>query len=844
MEQYDITGMSCAACSARVEKAVSKVEGVTECNVNLLTNSMGVKGTASSEAIIKAVADAGYGASKKGEKTIADTAATPDELKDTETPRILRRLITSLIPLLILMYISMGYGMAGAPFPKSLDHPLTAGFLEMFFASIVIAINKKFFVNGFKGIIHKAPNMDTLVAMGSGASYIYSVYSLVRISAATVDNDMMTAMHAFHDLYFESAAMILVLITVGKTLESYSKGRTTDAIKSLMRLKPKTATIIEGNIEKEVSINEVKVGDIFLVRPGESIPVDGKVISGSSAVNESALTGESIPVDKFPGDKVSSATINTNGVLKCTAEHVGEDTAISKIIRMVSDVAATKAPIAKIADRVSGVFVPCVLAIAFITFFIWIIVGRDFEFSLARAISVLVISCPCALGLATPVAIMVGNGVGAKNGILFKTAVSLEEVGKADIIVFDKTGTITCGEPVVKSIKAFGEFSESELLKYAYSVERLSEHPLSKAIVKYAEEQNTEMFTVTDFEAISGNGLKGNVAGKEIIAGKHEFIEKNCEIPEDVKKYGEELSEKGETPLYFAFDNKFIGIVFVCDIIKDEAREAVTELKNMGLHTVMLTGDNEITANVVGKAAGVHEIVAGVLPGEKDAVITELKKHGHVIMVGDGINDAPALTRADMGIAIGAGTDVAIDAADVVLMKSNVRDAAAAVRLSRVTIKNIHENLFWAFFYNVICIPLAAGAWINLFNLTLSPMVGAAAMSVSSLFVVTNALRLNLFKVYDTRHDKKKNAHFNENKALLTDYVNKKKGENKMDITVKGMMCSHCEAHVVEALKGIPGVVNATANHNKDLAQIETDREVSKEDIKAAIEKAGYTCEI
>lgn len=844
MEQYDITGMSCAACSARVEKAVSKVQGVTECNVNLLTNSMGVEGNAKSEDIIKAVTDAGYGASKKGENTHTENATESDELKDTETPRILKRLFMSLIPLLILMYISMGYGMLEAPFPKSLDHPLTAAFLEMFFASIVIAINKKFFINGFKGIIHGAPNMDTLVAMGSGASYIYSVYSLVRISGATVSGDIIAAAHAFHDLYFESAAMILVLITVGKTLESYSKGRTTDAIKSLMRLKPTTATVLIGDKEKTVSISEVKVGDIFLVRPGESIPVDGRVISGTSAVNESALTGESIPVDKTVGDKVSAATINTNGVLKCTAEHVGEDTAISKIIRMVSDVAATKAPIAKIADKVSGVFVPCVLVAALITFFVWIIVGKDFEFSLARAISVLVISCPCALGLATPVAIMVGNGVGAKNGILFKTAVSLEEVGKADIIVFDKTGTITRGEPQVKSIKAFGGVEEDELLKYAYSVEKLSEHPLSKAIKKYSEEQNTESLIITNFEAVSGNGLRGIVNGKAIIGGKREFIEKNAVIPEEVKKYTRHLSEQGETPLYFALDNQFIGIISVCDIIKDEARDAITELKKMGLHTVMLTGDNEITARVVGEAAGVHEIVAGVLPDEKDAVITELKKYGHVIMVGDGINDAPALTRADMGIAIGAGTDVAIDAADVVLMKSNVLDAAAAVRLSRITIKNIHENLFWAFFYNVICIPLAAGAWIKLFDLMLNPMVGAAAMSMSSLFVVTNALRLNLFKVYDTRHDKKKNYNFDENKALLTDYVNKKKGENKMDIKVKGMMCSHCEAHVVEALKGIPGVVNATANHNKDLAQIETDREVAKEDIKAAIEKAGYTCEI
>ncbi len=833
MEQYTVTGMSCAACSARVEKAVSKVPGVTACSVSLLTNSMGVEGTASQADIIKAVVDAGYGASVKGEETAAASVsyqAEEEALADHETPILKKRLLASLGFLMVLMYFSMGHMMWGWPVPAFFENNHVAmGLLQLLLAAIVMVINQKFFISGFRGLLHKAPNMDTLVALGSGASFVWSTYALFALSDAQLRGDMDGVMTYMHEFYFESAAMILTLITVGKMLEARSKGKTTDALKGLMKLAPKTAVVLRDGKETTVPIAQVRKGDVFVVRPGENIPVDGVVLEGSSAVNESALTGESIPVDKETGDLVSAATVNQSGFLRCEATRVGEDTTLSQIIKMVSDAAATKAPIAKIADRVSGVFVPAVITIAVLTTFGWLLLGETLGFALARGISVLVISCPCALGLATPVAIMVGNGMGAKNGILFKTAVSLEETGRVEIVALDKTGTITKGEPVVTDLLPAEGATEMELLSMAGSLEKKSEHPLAKAVLKKAEEEPVTISEVSEFTALPGNGLSGRLNGEELLGGNLTFISSRVTVSETIKKEAQTLAGEGKTPLFFAKGGRLAGIIAVADTIKEDSPKAVKELQNMGIHVVMLTGDNERTAKAVGAQAGVDEVIAGVLPDGKESVIRSLKSKGKVAMVGDGINDAPALTRADIGIAIGAGTDVAIDAADVVLMKSRLSDVPAAIRLSRATLRNIHENLFWAFFYNVIGIPLAMGVWIPLFGWQLNPMFGAAAMSLSSFCVVSNALRLNFFDMYRSDRDKK--------------IKEKKKKETKtMEKTLKveGMMCEHCEARVKKALEAVPGVESAVASHKDGTAVVTLSQDVPYETLKKAVEDQDY----
>ena len=832
--------MSCAACSSRVEKAVSKVSGVTSCSVSLLTNSMGVEGTASQSEIIAAVEAAGYGASVKGADAGAKKGAAMDEdaLKDRETPIMKRRLIASLCFLIPLMYISMGHMMWNWPLPRFLaDNHVAMGLIQLLFTGIIMVINQKFFINGFKGLLHGAPNMDTLVALGSGASFVYSIYALFAMTDAQMKMDMEGVMSYMHEFYFESAAMILTLITVGKMLEAHSKGKTTDALKSLMKLAPKTAVVLKNGVETEVSIDQVKKGDIFVVRPGENIPVDGIVLEGTSAVNEAALTGESIPVDKAESDKVSAATMNQSGFLKCEATR--EDTTLSQIIQMVSDAAATKAPIAKIADRVSGIFVPAVITIAVITIIVWLIAGQSVGFALARGISVLVISCPCALGLATPVAIMVGNGMGAKNGIMFKTAVSLEETGKMQIVALDKTGTITSGEPKVTDMIPAEGISEEELLGFAYALERKSEHPLAHAILQEAQERRLDVEEVEDFQAVPGNGLSAVLAGKTIYGGNKKFIQTKTSVDAGTLKKAEDLAAEGKTPLFFAKEDQLIGIIAVADVIKEDSPKAVKELQNMGIHVVMLTGDNERTAKAIGRQAGVDEVIADVLPDGKEAVIRKLKKKGKVAMVGDGINDAPALTRADMGIAIGAGTDIAIDAADVVLMKSRLSDVPAAIRMSKATLRNIHENLFWAFFYNIIGIPLAAGVWIPIFGWTLNPMFGALAMSLSSFCVVSNALRLNLFKVKDSHRD-----HKIKNEVTLPQWE-ASKGEKNMTktMTIKGMMCGHCEARVKKTLEELEHVTEAQVSHEKGTAVVSMETEVADEVLKKAVEDQGYQVE-
>ncbi len=826
MKQFNVTGMSCAACSARVEKAVLKVSGVTECSVSLLTNSMAVEGNATDSDIIAAVKNAGYDASLKGGKK-GSSDAGDDALEDRETPVLKRRLIASLGFLAILMYFSMGHSMWGFPVPEFFEkNPVGTGILQLILAAVVMIINQKFFISGFKAFINKAPNMDTLVAMGSGVSFLYSAVILFKMTAAEGE----AAMMYMHGLYFETAAMIVTLITVGKMLEAMSKGKTTDALKSLMRLAPQKANIIADGKESSVSVDMVKVGDIFVVRPGESIPVDGVVIEGSGAVNEAALTGESIPVDKTAGSRVSAATINQFGFLKCRAVRVGEDTTLSQIIKMVSEAAATKAPIAKIADRVSGVFVPAVIAIAIITAVIWLVLGESAGFALARGISVLVISCPCALGLATPVAIMVGSGMGAKNGVLFKTAVSLENAGKVNVAALDKTGTITMGEPKVTDIIAAEGYSEDELLKIAYSLEKQSEHPLSKAIILKAEEQGLNSESVTDFNALAGNGLVGMIGEKEVIGGSFGFISQKTDVSAEIKANVEALAEEGKTPMLFMYDNRLVGIIAVADVIKEESPRAVKELQNMGIEVVMITGDNRRTADAIGKQAGVDSVVAEVLPEGKEAAILQLKKKGMVAMVGDGINDAPALTRADIGIAIGAGADVAIDSADVVLMKSELTDVCAAIRLSRAVLKNIKENLFWAFFYNVLGIPLAAGVYIHLFGWQLNPMFGAAAMSLSSFCVVTNALRLNFFDMHSTKKDKKRNRNYkNENGECF-----------ERTVYIKGMMCTHCEARVKKALESIDGIENAAPDYKSGKAEVTFTSHVCDKVIKKTVEEEGY----
>ncbi len=819
MKQYNVTGMSCAACSARVEKAVSAVKGVTSCSVSLLTNSMGVEGNAPDSEIITAVQNAGYGISLKGK---SETADNEDMLKDRETPVLKKRLIASIGFLIVLMYISMGYSMWGFPLLSFMDgNYIMLGIIQMLLSVIIMVINQKFFISGFKSLFRRSPNMDTLVALGSGTSFIYSVWALLAMTDAQLKG--LETMHYMHEFYFESAATILTLITVGKMLESRSKGKTTDALRSLMKLAPKTAVIIEDGKEKIIPAEQVKKGDIFVVRPGENIAVDGIIIEGESAVNESALTGESIPVDKKTGDSVSAATLNQSGFIKCKATRVGEDTTLSQIIQMVSDASATKAPIAKVADKVSGVFVPAVICIAIITFIVWVIVGQTVGYSLARAISVLVISCPCALGLATPVAIMVGNGVGAKNGILFKTAVSLEETGKTNIVALDKTGTITSGKPEVTDIITSEGITESHLLSIAYSLEIKSEHPLAKAILSEAEEKNISAEEVTEFQALSGNGLKAVKDNIQISGGNYNFINTIADIPDSMKEYSEKLSENGKTPLFFAEGNRLIGIIAVADVIKEDSPKAVKELQNMGIHVVMLTGDNERTARAIGRQAGVDEVIAGVLPDGKENVIRNLKSKGKVAMVGDGINDAPALTSADIGIAIGAGTDVAIDAADVVLMKSRLSDVPSAIKLSRATLKNIHENLFWAFIYNVIGIPLAAGVYIGLFGWQLNPMFGAAAMSLSSFCVVTNALRLNFVKMHGNRTTE-----------------NKENDGNILTIKIKGMMCNNCESHVRKALEEIDGISVKEISHEQRKAVIESVGTADIQSMKKAVESAGY----
>ena len=840
MEQYIVTGMSCAACSSRVEKAVSKVPGVTSCSVSLLTNSMGVEGTASEQEIIKAVADAGYGASKKGEgaaKTQSSSAsAGEDMLKDRTTPALKKRLIASLGFLIVLMYFSMGHMMWGWPVPGFMkDNHVMMGLLQMLLTIAVMVINQKFFISGFKGLIHRAPNMDTLVALGSGASFVYSTYALFAMTDAQMHGDMDAVMSYMHDFYFESAAMILALITVGKMLEARSKGKTTDALKGLMKLAPKTAVVIRGEKEVQVSIEQVQKGDCFVVKPGENIPVDGEVIEGNSAVNESALTGESIPVDKAVGDKVSAATVNQSGYLKCRATRVGEDTTLSQIIQMVSDAAATKAPIAKIADRVSGVFVPMVITIAVLTIIVWLIAGQRIGFALSRGIAVLVISCPCALGLATPVAIMVGNGMGARNGIMFKTAVSLEETGKMQIVALDKTGTITSGEPKVTDIIPAAGVTEDTLLKYAYALENKSEHPLARAILEKAKEENAGIEEVTGFQALPGNGLTAILDGHTLYGGNHTFISSKVSVDGDIQKKAEKLAEAGKTPLFFGNEDRLLGVIAVADVIKEDSPQAIKELQNMGIHVVMLTGDNERTAKAIGQQAGVDEVIAGVLPEGKEQVIRKLKEKGKVAMVGDGINDAPALTRADMGIAIGAGTDVAIDAADVVLMKSRLSDVPAAIRMSRATLRNIHENLFWAFFYNIIGIPLAAGVWYPLFGWKLNPMFGAAAMSLSSFCVVSNALRLNLFKMYDASKDKKLKAKKEKKRSKKEDKTMKK------IMHIEGMMCGHCEAAVKKALEALPQVDEAVVSHEAGTAELTLNAEIADDVLKKTVEDKDYT---
>ena len=827
MEQYNVTGMSCAACSARVEKAVLKVPGVTSCAVSLLTNSMGVEGTAEPEAIIAAVKEAGYGASLKngGEKK---PEASPDALEDRETPVLKRRLLTSLGFLLVLMYVSMGHGMWGWPLPQRLaENHVALGLIQLLLSAIVMVINQKFFINGFRSLWHRSPNMDTLVAMGSAASFVYSVYALFAMTEAQLLGDHEAVMGYMHEFYFESAAMILTLITVGKMLEARSKGKTTDALKGLMRLSPKTAVLVRNGEEVEVPIEQVQKENIFVVRPGQSIPVDGVVVEGSSAVNEAALTGESIPVDKNVGDRVSAATVNQSGFLKCRATRVGEDTTLAQIIKMVSDAAATKAPIAKVADKVSGIFVPAVLTIAAITVVVWLIAGQTFGFALARGISVLVISCPCALGLATPVAIMVGSGLGAKNGLLFKTAASLEETGRIQTVVLDKTGTITQGMPQVTDILCAQGVAEEKLLACAYALEQKSEHPLARAIVQRGLEAGAELMEVTDFLALPGNGLTATLNGIKLAGGNLKFISTVAEVPEKLSRDADRLAEEGKTPLFFAADGQMLGIIAVADVIKEEAPQAVKELRNMGLRVVMLTGDNEKTARAIGKQAGVDEVIAGVLPDGKEAVIRRLKKKGKVAMVGDGINDAPALTRADIGIAIGAGADVAIDAADVVLMKSSLLDVPAAIRLSRATLKNIHENLFWAFIYNIIGIPLAAGVWINLFGWQLNPMFGAAAMSLSSFCVVSNALRLNLKNIRDPRHDHKIRA-------------KQKKDPMEKTMKIEGMMCPHCQRRVKKTLEALPQVAEAEVSWQDGTAIVTLSQKVNNGVLKKAVEDQDY----
>lgn len=827
MKKFNVTGMSCAACSSRVEKAVSKVEGVQSCSVSLLTNSMGVEGSASEESIIAAVEKAGYGASVAGAEK--KQSAETDQLKDKDTPVLMHRLIASVGFLVVLMYISMGHMMWGWPLPAFFaDNHIAMGLAQLLLCVIIMVINQKFFISGFKGLIHRSPNMDTLVALGSGASFVYSVYALFAMTDAQVKGNAELVMSYMHEFYFESAAMILTLITVGKMLEAHSKGKTTNALKALLNLAPKKATLLIDGKETEVTVDKVKKGDVFVVRPGESIPVDAEITDGSTAVDESALTGESIPVDKVVGDTVSAGTINKSGFIKCSATAVGEDTALSQIIKMVSDAAATKAPIAKIADKVSGVFVPVVIVIAVVTIAVWLLCGQTVGYALARGISVLVISCPCALGLATPVAIMVGNGMGARKGILFKTAASLEEAGKTQIAVLDKTGTITKGEPKVTDVIPFG-ISENELLQYAYSIETKSEHPLAKAIIVKAEELSLNPYEVTDFKAESGNGLSAEYNGKRIIGGSKKYISSIIGISNDILSKADKLSEEGKTPLFFMLDNKLLGIIAVADVIKEESPQAIKQLQNMGIKVVMLTGDNERTAKAVGKLAGVDEVIAGVMPDGKEKVVAELKKQGKVLMVGDGINDAPALTRADIGMAIGSGTDIAIDAADVVFMKSKLTDVPAAVRLSRKTLRNIHENLFWAFIYNVIGIPLAAGVWIPLLGWQLNPMFGAAAMSLSSFCVVTNALRLNFFDITNPKKDRKIK-------------YKSKKDDNAMTKTMKidGMMCSHCEGRVKQSLEGLAQVSQAEVSHEKGTAVVTLTAEVSNDVLKKTVEDQGY----
>ena len=832
MEQYTVTGMSCAACSARVEKAVSAVPGVTSCSVSLLTNSMGVEGTASAEAIVSAVQAAGYGASLKGASCAPTAAAQEDALADRETPALKRRLIASLGFLIALMYVSMGHMMWGWPLPACLaNNHVAMGLLQMLLTIAVMVINQKFFINGFRSLLHGAPNMDTLVALGAAASFGYSTYALFAMTGAQVRGDAAAVMQYMHEFYFESAAMILALITVGKMLEARSKGKTTDALRSLMKLAPQTATLVRGGQELSVPIAQVRRGDVFVVRPGESIPVDGVVLEGESAVNESALTGESIPVDKAVGDSVSAATTNQSGFLRCEATRVGEDTTLSQIIKMVSDAAATKAPIAKVADRVSGVFVPTVIALAILTTAVWLLCGQSIGFALARGISVLVISCPCALGLATPVAIMVGNGLGAKNGILFKTAVSLEETGKTEIVALDKTGTITQGEPRVTDVLPAEGMTQGALLSLAAALEQRSEHPLARAVMMRADEDGLTAAPVSDFRALPGNGLTATLSGEALLGGSLSFVSSQVDVPRSIRQKAEALAEEGKTPLLFAQAGRLAGVIAVADVIKADSPAAIAALRNMGIRVVMLTGDNEKTARAIGRLAGVDEVIAGVLPEGKESVIRRLQAQGKVAMVGDGINDAPALTRADIGIAIGAGTDVAIDAADVVLMKSRLSDVPAAIRLSRATLRNIHENLFWAFFYNVIGIPLAAGVWIPLFGWTLNPMFGAAAMSLSSFCVVSNALRLNLFKLHDAGKDKKINRH------------SKHKEETTMVKTMKieGMMCGHCEAAVKKALEAIDGVASAEVSHTDGTAVVTLSKPVENAALRKAVEDKDYT---
>ena len=884
MKQYTVTGMSCAACSSRVEKAVSKVPGVTACSVSLLTNSMGVEGDVPPETVIHAVEDAGYGASLKGQGTAAQAQSASeaeDALKDRETPVLKHRLIASLGFLAVLMYMSMGHMMWGWPLPHFMDgNHVAMGLLQLLLAGIIMVINQKFFISGFKGLLHRAPNMDTLVALGSGASFIYSTYALFAMTDAQLKGNDTAVMSYMHEFYFESAAMILALITVGKMLEARSKGKTTDALKGLMKLAPKTAVIIRDGVETKVPIEEVKKGNVFVVRPGENIPVDGVVLEGTSAVNEAALTGESIPVDKAQGDPVSAATVNQSGYLRCEATRVGEDTSLSQIIRMVSDAAATKAPIAKIADRVSGVFVPAVITIAVVTTIIWLLAGQTFGFALARGISVLVISCPCALGLATPVAIMVGNGMGAKNGILFKTAVSLEETGKMDIVALDKTGTITSGEPRVTDVIPSGGVTEKELVSLALSLEKKSEHPLAKAVLLYAKEQQIDAPEAADFQALPGNGLSGTLDGASLAGGSFSYISGHTTVSAQEQASFERLASEGKTPLCFMKNGRLAGMIAVADVIKEDSPQAVKELQNMGIRVVMLTGDNERTARAIGAQAGVDEVIAGVLPDGKESVIRSLKEQGKVAMVGDGINDAPALTRADIGIAIGAGTDIAIDAADVVLMKSRLSDVPAAIRLSRATLRNIHENLFWAFFYNVVGIPLAAGLWYPIFGWKLNPMFGAAAMSLSSFCVVTNALRLNLFKMHDASkdHPMRKRAEKAANKggekaenagavrmgaedtrsigqtANGNETVSKEmqKSENQKNhinmegitmtktMNIEGMMCGHCEARVKKALEALAGVESAEVSHEKGTAVVSMSADVADDTLKEAVEAQDY----